>query len=256
VTATWGNPNLKAEKSETMSASVEIDVAENHTVELECWDVEVDDKILTPDTAWIIAHEDQLPPGTIVRGHGWPNEPPGYAGGMLQVNLLPLNFGRQEVNGCDVELQTIWDTPGSGELQAQVLATHMASNKLAFGDDDPLEELAGTFGYPKNRANVNVFWGRNRLQVGVYGRWTDGFAEAFGDGQVGSHTEWDAQVRFAATPAASVTFGIENLFDESPPFSMSTLQSFPIDYYDMRGRFFYAQFNYSLGQRRSAPGIP
>ncbi len=128
----------------------------------------------------------------------------------------------------------------------------MRSNQLAFGADDPLEELAGTFGYPKNRANVNVFWSRNRWQVGVYGRWTDGFAEAFGEGSVGSHTEWDAQVRFTATQAAHVTFGIENLFDESPPFSTSTLQGFPVDYYDMRGRFLYAQLNYAIGGRRAA----
>jgi len=252
IVATWGNPNLAAEESESKSAGIQVDVLENHTVELECWDTKVDNKILTPDTAWMIRHENELPPGALVRGRAWPDEPPGYAGGLVQVNLLPLNFGRQEVDGCDVELETVWDTPGSGQLQAQLLATHMRSNKLAFGDSDPLEELAGTFGYPQNRANLNVYWSRNKWEVGVYGRWTDGFAEAFGEGSVGSHTEWDTQARFTATPSASVTFGIENLLDEMPPFSASTLQGFPVEYYDMRGRFFYAQFNYSLGRRRSA----
>ena len=60
VTATLGNPDLTTEKSESASVGIEVDVFDNHEVSLDCWKVDVHDKILTAQTAWIIRHEDAL----------------------------------------------------------------------------------------------------------------------------------------------------------------------------------------------------
>ncbi len=246
VTTTWGNPDLTSEKSESVSVGIEVDVSDNHDASLDCWQVDVRDKILTAQTAWIIRHEDDLPPGTVIRDplQDWDIGDPSMSnthGTIAQINVLPLNFGRQIVKGCDIELASDWDTPGGGVLQAQLLGTHMASNKLAFDTDDPLEELAGTYGYPKNRANLNLFWNKNEWQVGLYGRWTDGFADTVPDSTVASHTEWDTQISYSGMPTAKLTLGVENLFDEAPPFSVGSMhpQGFPVQFYDMRGRFIY-----------------
>ena len=261
VTTTWGNPDLTSEKSESVSIGIEVEVFDDHDVSLDCWRVDVHDKILTPDTAWIIRHEDDLPPGTVVRDplQDWDIDDPDMSsthGTIAQVNVLSYNFGRQKVEGCDIEATSVWDRPNGSSLQMQFLATHMASNKLAFGTDDSLEELAGTYGYPKNRANLNLFWGKNKWQVGLYGRWTDGFADTVPGSTVASHTEWDTQISYSGLRRTKLTLGVENLFDEAPPFSVGNLhpQGFPIQFYDMRGRFIYAQASISLGGRRRAIG--
>jgi hypothetical protein len=46
------------------------------------------------------------------------------------------------------------------------------------------------------------------------------------------------------------------LFDEAPPFSVGNMhpQGFPVQFYDMRGRFIYAQATISLGGNRRATG--
>jgi outer membrane receptor protein involved in Fe transport len=51
-----------------------------------------------------------------------------------------------------------------------------------------------------------------------------------------------------------LTLGVENLFDEAPPFSVGSLhpQGFPVQFYDMRGRFIYAQAIFSMGGGRQA----
>jgi iron complex outermembrane receptor protein len=259
VTTIFGNPDLDSEKSESVSVGIEVDVSDRHDASLDCWKVDVRDKILTAQTAWIIRHEDDLPPGTIIREdhmHDWDIADGSTNPMIMGINVLPLNFGSQKVKGCDIELESGWDTPDGGLLQAQLLGTHMASNKLAFGPDDPLEELAGTYGYPENRANLNLFWNKNDWQVGLYGRWTDGFDDTVPGSTVASHTEWDTQVSYSGLRTATLTLGVENLFDKAPPYSVgnSHPQGFPIQYYDMRGRFIYAQATLSFGGKRRATG--
>ncbi|VUX55292.1 putative TonB-dependent receptor [uncultured Woeseiaceae bacterium] len=244
VTTIWGNPDLTSETSESVSVGIEVDVSDNHDASLDCWQVDVRDKILTAQTAWIIRHEDDLPPGTVIREdhlHDWDIADGSTNPMIMQINVLPLNFGRQKVEGCDVEFTSVWDRTNGGALQVQLLATHMASNELALDSDDPLEELAGSYGYPKNRANLNMFWNKNEWQVGLYGRWTDGFDDTVPGHTVASHTEWDTQISYSGLRAARLTLGVENLFDEAPPFSVgnSHPQGFPVQFYDMRGRFIY-----------------
>ncbi len=141
-------------------------------------------------------------------------------------------------------------------LRAQVLATHMASNKLAFGADDPLEELAGSYGYPQNRANVNVLWSRNAWQVGLQGRWTDGFDDTVADRSIASHAEWDAQLTWSGLRTTRLTLGVENMLDNAPPFSVgeSHPQGFPVQFYDMRGRFIYARATVRFGGKNPPAG--
>ncbi len=246
VTTTWGNPDLTSERSESVSVGIEVDVFDDDEVSLDCWRVDVRDKIMTPDTAWIIRHEDDLPPGTVIREdhlHDWDIADGSTNAMIMELNVLSYNFGHQQVEGCDVEFTSAWDRGNGSNVQAQLLLTHMASNKLAFGPDDPLEELAGTYGYPKNRANLNLYWNTNEWQVGLNGRWIDGFADTVPGSTVASHAEWDTQVSYSGLQSVRLTLGVKNMFDKAPPFSMGNLhpQGFPVQFYDMRGRFVYVQ---------------
>jgi len=259
VTSIRGNPDLNSETSESVSVGIEVEVSDKQEASLDCWKTEVRDRILTAQTAWIIRHEDDLPPGTVFRDplEAWDITDPDMTnthGVIAQVNVLPLNFGKQEVKGCDIQLESDWEIPDGGVLQAQLLGTHIASNKLAFGADDPLEELAGTYGHPQNRANLNLFWKKNQWQAGVHGRWTDGFADTIPGNTVASHTEWDAQISYSGLSSTKLSLGVENMFDEAPPFSVGGLhpQGFPVQFYNMRGRFIYAQATISLSSKRQA----
>ena len=222
VTSIRGNPDLTSETSESVSVGIEVEVSDKHEASLDCWKTEVRDRILTAQTAWIIRHEDDLPPGTVFRDplEAWDliDDPDmtNTHGVIAQVNVLPLNFGKQEVKGCDIEFESDWEIPDGGVLQAQLLGTHLASNKLAFGANDPLEELAGTYGYPENRANLNLFWHKSDWQVRSLtdaGRMDSTIR--FRATQSASHTEWDTQISYSGLSSTKLTLGVENLFDEA-----------------------------------------
>jgi iron complex outermembrane receptor protein len=124
----------------------------------------------------------------------------------------------------------------------------MASNEFTLtAGADPVE-LAGSFGFPKNRVNMNFFWSLSDWDAGLYGRWTDGFDDPHRDGNVPSHIEWDTQVSYSGFSHFKLTLGVENVFDEDPPFALGEFspQGFPAQYYDMRGRFYYVQAKLSL----------
>ena len=73
--------------------------------------------------------------------------------------------------------------------------------------------------------------------------------DTFPESDVDSQTEWVTQISTSGLRTAKLTLGVENLFDEPPPFSVGSFhpQGFPVQFYDMRGRFIYAQATFSLG---------
>ena len=155
---------------------------------------------------------------------------------MAAAATNPMRLGRTEINFGVA-------TNRFGQFGVQLLGTHMASNKFALGSDENLQELAGTYGYPENRANLNTFWSSDNWEFGVYGRWTDGFEDVNRTGEVDSHVDWDTNISFSGISHLKLTLGVENLFDEAPPFAVGNFnpQGFPNQFYNMRGRFYYAQ---------------
>ena len=176
------------------------------------------------------------------------NGMPGY---IAQVNNVLLNLATQEVRGYDVDISYNHETGSAGTFGARLMWTHLSSHESAFGSTDDPEQLAGTWGYPQNRANLDMYWLRKNWQLGIYGRWIDGFADRGEDTRVPSQIKWDSQLTFSGFRNTALTLGIENLFDEDQPFSPGTSffrgqQGFPGQYYSMRGRFFYLQASMSF----------
>jgi outer membrane receptor protein involved in Fe transport len=156
-----------------------------------------------------------------------------------------VNASKQRVHGCDIELRSVLETAARGVFDVQFIGSRIGSNKLKVLSFLPGEQLAGSFGAPKVRANLNVAWRREDWRAALQGRYTSGFDDASGTDRVGSHMEWNAQVGYAGFRWLDLAVGVENLFDNRPP-GAGTLQGFPPQYFDMRGRFFYLQARATL----------
>jgi outer membrane receptor protein involved in Fe transport len=253
-TVNSGNPNLEPEESESVSAGFALQLAEYLTVSVDYWQINHENRIVFPGLDWILRNEDALGPDIVVRGepdqwdidHGI--DIPGY---IDQVNNMLLNLATQEVRGYDADISYNHETGSAGTFGARLMWTHLSSHESALGSTDDPEQLAGTWGYPENRANLDMYWLRKNWQLGIYGRWIDGFADRGEDTRVPSQIKWDSQLTFSGFRNTALTLGIENLFDEDPPFSPGTSffrgqQAFPGQYYSMRGRFFYLQASLSF----------
>ena len=246
---TGGNSDLRPETSESMTLGFTAEPLDNLAVSVDYWRIEIDDRIFTPGLERILRNEDALGPEVVIR------DPPsdhdrevGISGFINHVNNLLLNLARQEVDGYDLEINYGLDSARFGQFRTQLLGTHMASNQITLIDGQKPEELAGTYGFPKNRANLNTFWSSDNWQLGLYGRWTDGFEDRNRDADVDSHIEWDTNISYSGINHLKLTLGVENMFDAEPPFAVGdfNLQGFPAQFYSMRGRFYYAQATLSL----------
>jgi iron complex outermembrane recepter protein len=241
LTIQQGNDDLKSETSESWSIGVTSRPFEAVSGAVDCWRVEIDDRIIALGPERILRYEQALQESFVVRR---PPEPwqaaVGISGFVDLINDRYTNAASQKVSGCDVEIDTHVDSEALGQLGAQFVATHMASNKFQAAPGAKSEQLAGTFGFPENRANLNLFWQRRSWGGSVRGRYISSFDHVSGVGNVDSHLEWDAQLSFSGLRGYEFTLGIENLLDEEPPSAFG-LQGFPQQYYDMRGRFLYVQ---------------
>jgi outer membrane receptor protein involved in Fe transport len=253
-TVNSGNPDLKPEKSDSVSAGFALQLVEQLTVSVDYWRIDHENRIIFPGLDWILRNEDALGPDIVMRGEPdqWDIDQgldfPGY---IDQVNNILLNLASQEVSGYDTDINFNHETIKAGTFGARLIWTHLSSHQSAFNIADEPEELAGTWGYPENRVNLDMYWLRNNWQLGIYGRWIDGFADREAVTRIPSQIKWDSQLTFRGIRNTALTLGIENLLDEDPPFSpgsssFSGQQGFPGQYYSMRGRYFYLQASISF----------
>jgi outer membrane receptor protein involved in Fe transport len=242
LTVSGGNDDLLPERSESWSFGWMANwLDQSLTSSADCWRVRVEDRIVALGPERILRHERSLGPGFVERRPPEPSQiEAGINGYADRLNNQYTNAAEQKVTGCDPDIQSVVVLDRFGTFSTQFVGTHMTSNKFRAVDSEPYEELAGTYGVPENRANLNFYWQRNRVRGGVQGRYIGSYDDAIGEGTVGAHTEWDFQLGWRAIDWLDVVFGVVNVFDEQPPQS-SSLQGFATQYYDMRGRFYYLQ---------------
>ncbi len=246
---TSGNSELKPERSESVSLGFTADVWKALSVSANYWSIEHKDKIVAPGIDLILDNEQVLGPAFIERNTALPEDIAlGFPGNIERVNNLFINLAKHDVSGIDIDATFDFELGSVGSLNSRLLWTNLESSKFAFNSNDPLQETAGTYGHPKNRASLDTYLSTDNWQFGVYGRWTDGYEDPNRDGDVDSHIEWDAQISNYSFNNIRITLGVINLFDETPPFSVGNFnpQGFNTQLYSMRGRMIYGRLTVTL----------
>jgi len=246
---TSGNASLEAEESESLSVGFTVNIANGIDLSANFWRIDHKNRIVSPGLDLILANELLLGPDFVERN------PPdfeeieaGVPGNIERVNNWFVNLAENQVRGIDIDATFERDIGDIGKLSSRLLWTILQSSKYAFNANDPLQELAGTYGHPENRATLDTYLSTNEWEFGIYGRWTDGYDDSDVDNSVASHVEWDAQISNYSFDRAKITLGITNIFDTAPPFSEGggNSQGYNTQYYNMRGRMIYGRVRISL----------
>jgi len=246
---TTGNWRLEEEDSESLSVGFTLDIANDISLSANFWNIDHENRIVSPGLDMILANELVLGPGFVRRNPPDSEElAAGVPGNIERVNNRFINLAKSEVRGIDIDATFARELGGIGKLNSRLLWTILESSEYAFNASDPSRELAGTYGHPENRATLDTYLSTDNWQFGLYGRWTDGYEELGGESDVASHIEWDAQISNFSFDAARITLGVTNLLDEAPPFSAGEYnpQGFNTQYYSMRGRMIYARVTITL----------
>lgn len=176
--------------------------------------------------------------------------------------LLLDNTGTQKLSGLDISVFQAFEFD-SGDIALSFDATHYLSFERNIPGSDEIEELAGTWQYPKNVANADVFWeaedwfaGITIFYTGAYeddierlrGREID---ELTNIGAIGEDETRDVKAWTTVDFSAGYTFDklelrlrIENLFDKDAPVAYGSSRGYDSFNHDPFGRRFTVSANY------------
>jgi outer membrane receptor protein involved in Fe transport len=257
-----GNPNLEAEESETFNVGVAWQPTADINLSLDYWDIKQEKKI------------DQVPFGFLytefcgvqvseVCERGAPLA--GDTLGPLQrIHTTFININEQSTSGLDLGASFATDV-GPGTMSLGLNYTHLLDfdrvELNATGTDFVTRSLAGEYEYPEDRAMLwgdfgNDTWGIY-ASVNYIGSFQD-MPDANFDGtldydtvdtrSVGSFTTVNLQFRYTAIDNLQLLLGLDNAFDERPPFAVGNgdddLYGYVQSQHNPRGQFWNAKAIY------------
>jgi len=182
-------------------------------------------------------------------------------GELIKVIANNENLGVRSVSGMDMDVSWRVFIPKWGTLGINVSGSNIASYKFQSGPRANVEQLAGTFEdeaaegsgtLPKWKTRLNLFWQFGDWEVGLSSFRVSGVIETVsGLGKtrdIGVWSREDVQISRHFNSAKSLlTVGVENIFDQSPPFMASAFNdNFDTRTYDSVGRYAYIRLSHHL----------
>ncbi|MCH4293675.1 TonB-dependent receptor [Shewanella sp. 3B26] len=173
------------------------------------------------------------------------------AGSIISVDDYTVNVGGIQTSGIDFDFRYSFET-GFGDWSLGLDGTYLLEydKELALGQ---VVEHAGRFesdhdgNFADLKTNFTIGWSVGDFDTTLVTRyissvvetekgwWTDPFER-----DTGSNVVVDLQTNWAATDHLSFTVGVDNLFDEEPPFVYSAFgANTDVATYDLIGRFIY-----------------
>lgn len=251
-----GNPELKAETSDSYNVGIILEPVENFLITADYYSVELENVVTQLEFKDVFELEQQnnLPAGVIVNRGATQNGVPGPITRCV-VESYPncglinpvANLASRTVEGVDVKIQYLIETE-IGDFRPDLQWSHIATYEeeiLGVVFDQP-----GTQGYPTNRANFNFLYEYGDLRVNYMYQWIDETDSDTG----GKFPAWDTHsinAIYTAMEGLDLTFGVRNLTDEDP--SIDTVGGWvqdsaatSRDLYSLDGRVYSFGIKYSF----------
>jgi len=245
-----GNADLDAETGRSSNLGLVWSPAslQGLRASLTFWSIDQKNRVNQPAVQTVVDNED-LFPGRVVRGPSIDGGP----GAIQSVDISFLNFGALHARGFDYQLRYT-TTTALGELTPSIAATQTYRFEAAVTPTAPVQnrlDRANTDAWaPSWKGVVSLDWKKDQLSAGASTRYVSGYSDysPLTDGsylQLGNFWITDLHARLESRlsgSTASVTFGVNNVFDSLPRFSagggFGTLGYDPSQY-DIIGRFAY-----------------
>jgi len=253
-----GNPNLKAEESESWNVGVAWRPVQGAELTLDYWKITQEKKIVQAPFGPIYNANCNNQNSTICR-RGPPL--PGLTLGSLQTIATTFaNIGEQRADGIDLGAFYGFGA-GPGRLTLGLNYSYLLDFDRVEASDTGgfvTRELAGEYQYPENRAVFTADWGNDTwgayAQVNYIGKFQD-TPDADFDGtldydtvetpDVGDFTTLNLQVRYTGIDHVKLMLGVDNALDRDPPFAVgdgdADVYGYVQNIHNPRGRFWSAK---------------
>lgn len=257
-----GNPDLEAEESETYNFGVGWKPLPGLELTLDYWDIRQEKKIDRVPFGYLYTQFCDVQASTVcVRGTPLPGD---TLGPLQRINVGFQNIGEQTARGID--LGGYFTTgAGTGTLTLGLNYTRLIDfDRVELNSDGTAfvtRPLAGEYEYPQDRATLSVDWGNDTWGVYALVNYVGPFQDmpdADFDGtldydsndtrDVASFTTVNLQLRYTGIEKLQLLLGLDNAFDEKPPFAVgdgdTDLYGYVQSQHSPRGRFWSAKAVY------------
>jgi iron complex outermembrane recepter protein len=246
-----GNSELDAEESDSWNLGAIWAPTQGFDMGIDVWSITQDNKIEQDDLGRIYtANCNNQNSSICVR---LPTQPGETLGVISVVKSSYINLSSQEVQGIDFSTHYGFELNGYGDLKLGLDWSYMS--KFEKGGMD----YTGEYKYPQHRWIGSANWIKDQfaanLNISYIGEFEDTPDIDF-DGtldfednvsrKVDSQVLVDVQGAYYFTDTLKLTLGINNLFDEDPPFAIgdgdADLYGYAGSVHNPRGRFVYTKF--------------
>lgn len=242
---TGSNPNLRPETGKFYNLGAVWDITPTLSVSTDIFRIKKKDNINTPDVDYIVANR----PDLVSVG----------SDSRIRVQQLLTNIAETEISGVDVDLRYRLPKMSFGTISLRNAATYYDKIKKRNTPQDPLLNYAGTYAQARWRNTFAATLEQGPWSVTGTVRSVSGFADeddpstiTSATRRVEAHEELDLFVSYTGIKSFKLDFGIKNLLDTTPPYSLQNTSS--NDYtqagfaelYNNRGRFFYGTVTYTF----------
>lgn len=259
-----GNPDLEPEESESFNVGVGWKPTDEAEITLDYWDIDQDKKIEEAPFGFIYQQFCGDQTSTIcLRGAPLP----GNTLGALQfINSGFLNIAEQNASGLDLS-GYFGFAVGPGTLTLGLTYSRLLQFEKvelnATGTAYVTRPLEGEYEYPEDRALLTADWGTDTWGVFASLNYIGPFQDtpdADFDGtldydlvttpEVDSFTTLNLQFRYTGIDNVQLLVGVDNAFDEMPPFAVgdgdTDLYGYVQSQHSPRGRFWNAKAIFSF----------
>ena len=261
-----GNTALQPETSRQVNAGIVVEPGAGFSASLDYYRVTVNDVIDLVGIDAIFNDYARWAPGYVVRRP--PDEShPALPGPIEYVVQYPTNVGTLRTSGIDVGLQWRGPATAAGRFSLALNGTYVLDYEhtgFASGAAPTGVGARGDSGVgmiSRYRQYAQVGWTFGAFGATLANTFQSGYREVDllscdpdtgvcpGTRHVASYTVWDLQARYTGIANATLSLGVQNLFDRAPPVSSQTTTFHAgIDptYADPRGRVFYGTLQYAF----------
>lgn len=232
------NPGLDAEESTSFYLGALFDPTKQFSIGVDYW--KYDQKnIVTNNTQDVIDAND---PAKVIRSGANPTD------SILLVLDQYTNSANRKTDGIDIDLRYRWDT-SVGKFEIRSMTTKLFSFKEKNRSADPYIDYAGKFQRPDLRSSLSLNWSRADYTAVISTTYIDSYEDNNFDNDnhiVDSYQTYDGQFLYSGFENMSLVIGVNNIFDEEPPFSNSSFTGYDGATHNPTGRFYYVRLNHKF----------
>ena len=256
-----GNPDLKPEKSKSMTLGTVFEPTRDYSIGVDYFDVEVKETITAgaASVTTILADPTRFS-SLIVRNA--PDVNASGAGPIAYILQGLVNLGKVKVKGADLDLKGRVLNTGSNKVTLRLNGTYFSKydvQNLNLSYSSQINNPAnGSIGVVLRwRHTAGATWDTGPWSTSLTQNYQTGYNDvrtplqpaAVPTRKVASYTTYDTQIAYSGIKDVKLMLGVKNLFDTNPPYTNyggGFVGGYDLSYIDVRGRFVYLTAGYTF----------